>query len=516
MVKEVSNVKVIKSSLWAILAVCTIVELVLFPRMENLMGCVVTFVSTWMFFTWVFNIEIIRARPISFIAFSHLFFFMYLPLPVTLLEGNEMSHNLYTPIDTFLLQLLYFAICVLAFNLAKRNSRGPNMVRGVLKYCGFFTTPTNLQLWMLGAIGLAFRLIAAGRQFGEEALAFGGTINMFSNLIYCPILILFGTLWGGEKCGKKTTYFIYGYIVFLVVLFVSTNSRSKMISPLIVFGSCYLLRQIYIHRTTLWMTKKKMIALIAAFFLITGPATDMSTAMLIVRSERSSMSFTELLTRSVEVFQDKKALAAYREAAEELAGEDDEAESENNTDWDEQYVSSPFLNRLCNYRVVDATIYHARRVGFADERMIDFFVDKLMTMFPGPITSTFFPNVSKEDLVMSSMDKLYNLSTGYPVGGFKVGGDVGIGLATFGYFYFPLCLVVYILVFHIFDSVIIYYRGQIIFSVFTLLYIYFTYFLKLQVATGLFAQVSFVLWGFWWTNLWNCAVLKIVRLFVRK
>lgn len=505
MIKGTSNISVLKSALWFIMAACIVLELILFPSMSNLFGSAVTLLSTWMFFTWVLKIDIIRKRPISFIAFLQLFFFMYLPLPVTLLDGNEMSHDLFNPIETYLLQLLYFAICILAFSLAGRKLN-KNKVRQWLKKMGYFVQPTNSWLWILGGIGLAFRLFMMNQQGqGDTEMTAAGTLNMFSELIYAPICLLFGPLMGMKECSKKTRYIVYSYIAFLVVLLIATNSRSKMLSPLVVYAFCYLLQQIYTYRSTLWLSYKKMVILLVAVLTISGPAADMAIAMVVVRGQRTSMSFTELLSESIETFQDKERLNTYRR----LAAADDQAAV--GAEWQESYVSSPFLDRLCNYRVVDATIYHAHKAGFANSEMLDFFADKVATMFPGPISTFLFPEIDKSDLSFSAMDKLYNITTKNIVGGFKVGGDVGLGLATFGLFYFPLCLFVYFIVFYILDGICIVINGKMAISVFTLIVIYFSYFLKFQVAGGVISQTAFILWGFWWTTIWHCIVYKLIR-----
>lgn len=501
--KNISNISVIKASLWAILFASIVVELLLFPKLENFVGCLVSLASTWIFFTWVFKIEIIRQRPVCFIAFLQLFLFMYLPLPVTLLDGNEMSHDLFIPNQTYLLQLLYFCICVSAFQLSGAMVN-KNRVFFLLKRLGYFIKPSNRQLWILGLIGLFFRLFMMTR----HGSAGTGTLNMFSVLIYSPICILFGPLLGKEKCSKKTSYIVYGYIAFLVVLLIATNSRSQMLSPLVVFAFYYLIWQIYTYKKTLWLSYKKMIVLIVSLFVLAGPASDMAIAMVVVRGERSSMSFSELLDKSIETFQDKGRLNAYRKLME------DRNQSTVGVEWQESYVSSPFLDRLCNYRVADATIYHAQRVGYGNSEMKNLFRDRLETMFPGPISEFLFHNVNKSDLDFSSMDKLYFLSTRNGMGGYIVGGDVGLGLATFDYFYFLLCFLVYFCVFYILDGVAKFINRKTIISIFTLNSIYFTYFLMFQVGNGLIAPTIYVLWGFWWTSFWYCVVYKLVRLIV--
>ncbi len=500
-----SNIYVLKTVLWAILAACCILEMIFFPSISNLVGCLVTIVSTWLFFTNVFKIEIVRSRPIAFIAFLQLFFFMFLPLPITLLDGNEMSHDFFIPVETYLLQLFYFCCGILAFYFSG-TLLSRNKISEWLKKCGYFVTPTDKQLWILGFIGLFFRLFMMSKQGnGDEELAGAGTLNMFSLLLYSPICILFKPLLGKEKCSRKDATVVYIYIAFLVILLIATNSRSQMLSPLVVFAFCYLLKQIYTYRETLWMSYKKVFIIIISVLVISGPAADMAIAMVIVRGDRSSMNFSELLKKSLEVYQDKEQLTVYRKFI------IDKNNSSIGNEWQESYVSSPFLDRLCNYRVADATIYHAQRVGYGNLAMLELYENQILAMFPGPIVKYFFPEIDKSNLNFSTMDKLYLLSANGGLGGVKVGGDVGLGLATFGYFYFPLCCILYFLVFYILDGVVLFFNNGPCFSIFTLISVYFTYFLMFQVAGGIISQTTFVLWKFWWVTIWYCIVFKVIR-----
>ena len=166
-----------------------------------------------------------------------------------------------------------------------------------------------------------------------------------------------------------------------------------------------------------------MFLIIISVLVISGPASDMAIAMVVVRGERSSMTFSELLEKSVEVYQDKEQLTVYRNL------KIDENKSNIDNHWNESYVSSPFLDRLCNYRVVDATIYHAQRVGYGNKAMLELYENNILSMFPGPIVHIFFPEIDKSKLNFSTMDKLYLLSANGVLGGYKVGGDVGLGLA---------------------------------------------------------------------------------------
>lgn len=505
------NISIIKNSLWIILGACFVLEMILFPSEDNFTGCVVSVMSTLLYFKVVFTIDTIRRRPVSFVASIYPFLFMYLPLPATLLDGNEMSHDMSEPMQTFGLQFLFFCCILLAFALADRWSKSHSVVYSLLRRCGYFKAPSNMQLWALGVIGLFFKLFLLNSQFGDGATAGAGTLSMFSLFLYSPICIYFKEMFGLKPVTTFEKRAVWAYMIILSLFLISTNSRSQMLSPFVVWVCCYMIQQIYKKTTRNWFTYKKLIIGIVAAFILLGPATDMGYAMLVVRGERVDMDFTTLLQRSIQVFQDKQQI---EQAKAEEATEAEAEEAYAIGDWNESYVSSIFLNRLCNYRVADQSIQYAKLVGYGNNSMKELFVADALMAPVGPIAKH-LTSAKKSDFEFSSMDYLYYLSTGVGLGGYKVGGDVGLGLATFGYTFFPLAILVYILVFILMNSVARFTGGILNISFITLISIYFTYFLKFQVANGLIAQVTYLVWSFWWTMFWYLVVYKIVRLVVK-
>ena len=88
------NLRTIKRILLTIIIVCTCFEVAFFPSLANIVGCVGTLASLWLFNNYIFKTSVMQECPFSFIAFLQLFLFMFLALPCTLLDGNEMSHDL--------------------------------------------------------------------------------------------------------------------------------------------------------------------------------------------------------------------------------------------------------------------------------------------------------------------------------------------------------------------------------------------------------------------------------------
>lgn len=477
-----SNISLIKSALWAVLWGSCILEMIIFPSFDNFIGCMVSVISTWLYFRHILQIEVIRRRVISFIAFLYPFLFMYLPLPATLLDGNEMSRYLVNPIETYLYQLLFFTCAIFAFHLADVWAKRNNGIFNLLCKGGYYKAPTNKQLWILAAIGMVFKLTIVQNQYGEETQAGLGSLSMFSIFIYSPICIMFRPLIDGTQCSAKMKKVIWTYMAFLSVFLISTNSRSQMLSPFVVWGMCYLMEKIYERKNGVWLTFKKAVIGIVAVLVIAGPVTDMGYAMVLVRGERSDLSFSQLLDRSVETFMDKDKLKKAKMLEEQMSAI--EKGGNTSSSWNEDYVSNLFMNRLCNYHVVDASIYHADRLGYGNGKMLEDFGRSLMIMFPGPIVKFLFGDIDKSELAYSPMDYLYYLNTGSGLGGYRVGGDVGLGLATFGLFYFPIMIFVFALVFMILNSVARYVNGRAVLPFITLIVVYFSYFLKLQVAGG--------------------------------
>lgn len=500
------NLRTIKRVLGIIIIICALFELLLFPSIANAVGCLITWISYWLFCRFVLRTECIQNCPFSFIAFLQLFLFMYLALPCTLLDGNEMSHDLYNPIATYLWQFLYFFLATSSFYLAYGFSKRHRGVQNMLSKIGFFKAPNTTQLWLLAIIGWIPKLMLLNSQNSEEGLSGAGTLSMFSFLIYAPIMSLFLPLLGGSEISKGAKKMIYLYAVFVSVMMIATNSRSQIIAVwfVIIFG--FIIQYFYKRGDSSFLSPKRVFLYIVAFLIVTGPMSDMAFAMLLVRSDRSSYSFTGLLERTLEIYSDKD----YMNKMKKLAETDEDQIS--SFDWNESYVSNIFLQRVTNYRVVDATIYHADKVGYGNATMFKEFCDRVEYMLPSPIIKIFDPSFNKDNYGYSAMDKLYSISNGGGLGGYKVGGDVGLGLATFGYFYFPLMFIAYFILFYIFNNMVKIKNGSRIFPLLIMMMVYDYIFRRFDVAQGITKHITYILYS----SYVSIIIMQIVINFTRR
>ena len=296
----------------------------------------------------------------------------------------------------------------------------------------------------------------------------------------------------------------------MMIILISTNSRNQVIMPLLIILICALLTILYKRRVT--VSAFNVVIAFLLFFIVAGPLSDLAYAMLIARSQRQNTKFTVLLQSTLDIYKDKEKLYKLKRIADRSSNDGIYIQT---NDWSEEYVSSIFLNRVCNYRVVDASIYHAQRAGMPNQAMVDDFMTRLMIMFPQPVVDLLFDHIDKAKYAYSPQDKLYAVSRNSPLHvSYIVGGDVGLALATFGMSAFPFIFLVFLLEFIVFDNLVWPHHNKMVFPTLVLVDIYSTYFIRFQVASGLFPHVSFLLWGFPLKTIMLLLVYNFVRFIV--
>lgn len=486
---------------------CCILELIFFPQLENIVGIFVTFFSFQLFKRFVFKREIVYQRPFSFLAVLGLFLFMYLPILATLCDGHPISFGMIQPIKTFCLQFLYFCITILAFHFSGKFSYRYRGISKLLNHFGYFTTPTHKQIWILGFLGILPKIYLMLNQYGEEMTTGGGFANMLSFLAYTPVTLLFHELYGGKKYNHPKQ--VYFYIAFLAVLGIATNSRNQV---LYVLATWLLISIIYIIINKPIISVRSLrktfgTIIFIAFFI--PVLADLAFAMVAVRGERYGITAQELFEKTWELYTDKEKLNNLKD----LADRDTRKMALQNirTNWNEYYVNNIFLQRLCNYRVVDASIYHAEKAGIPNSAMLENLIVKLKTSYPTPIMKIFFKNINKEDYAYSPMDLLLSksLKTANRES-FLVGGDVGLGLSYFGYWYFIIQYIIYFIAFFLIDQLSYIRKNKITLSVLTLISSY-KLFLTFQVGSGIQAHLQYLIYEYFISIIIYLFIYKTVR-----
>lgn len=502
--KRQSDIHVCKKAMFIILLTSCILENILFFDENSIIVSVTSLLSLIIFNRVVFQLNVIRDFPISFFVLTNLFLFMYLPIPVTLLDGISVSHDMYNPTLTYLLQFLYYVMAIFAFSCAISNKTKIFKKTAFIYKMGFFQKITIPQLWILGFLGCIPRLLLmiAHTEFAA------GLLSTLSYLMYAPIVILFMPLIGGYEASKMNKILAYCYIGFIMFLFIGSNARHLLITPLIIIIGCYVIKYFQSDALNSVFKLKNVILTILVLFIVSGPLSDVATAMVLVRSVRADVSFNELISETITMYQDKQALDIAKKMSVDELGKS--ATLSNN--WDENYTSNVFLQRFCNYRVVDASIYHALRVDMPSVQMIKASIRQLEKLPPTPIPKLLF-NINKDDPHFSAMDYLYAYSTHTaPHGMLRVGGDVGLGLSVFGIFYFIVQFLVYYLLFILLCSMAFRRNEMLVVSVFAICQLM-DLFNLMTVHSGLIRHISFLIWGFWYNAILLIIVTKLVKMF---
>jgi hypothetical protein len=270
---------------------------------------------------------------------------LFLPLLFTTLEGRSLIYNLELPEEVFLHSISCLLVITLAHavyrGLAKTNFSAPYPL---LTKAGFFTAPTDLQLWLFGLIGLAstyysyFFAPEIGRAVTE-----GPPDKVIQALVLfvCPFLIPSKTIWPHGKLGPNIVPLCW--FTQLLIRFEHWPKQSEDLW----WDLCCCIPLVWIalgvYRTRIFTLRNAAIGG-ALFWLLTGPMADLGTAMVIVRGEREEIPAAELIDLTLEAFQDKRAIQERRLEDNLNIGD---------TGWDERYLDNVFTARFANIKYND-------------------------------------------------------------------------------------------------------------------------------------------------------------------
>ncbi|MBO7637076.1 MAG: hypothetical protein J6S89_10930 [Paludibacteraceae bacterium] len=477
-----------------LLIIAVIAEMIFFPSIDNLLGCGMTIISWILFTNIVLKKAIIHKHFFAWLMLLSMSLYRILPLFATLLERKPISYGFNNSLDTFIGETFLYIISLLAFLLAIRRRHFNTKVHVWLNKIDYYDTIPDLALWILGFIGLFAQIfvLRTNVQIGD---IFGKFVSAFTFFQNAPILLFFPCLYK-KNCNIpfKNNYFLWLYFIGLVIVNFATNSRHAVLVPFGTFTLLFIL--VYIinpRRASALFSKYIAISLLSLFFIIPF-LSDISIAILAVRNYRTESSPVEILKRTLVVYMDSEQMESlYREKeALNKRGDSDDYKDE----WTENYVNNFALNRYCNIRITDATLYYKNIIGNANSKMLGFFKESVLKLLPSPILKALGIKVDKSK-TYSQGDYLYYLATGNysALGTSRVTSHLADGLATFGFFYFPIQFILFWICFLILDCFSVFTKSGMRYSVFGLISI-FTFFGMFRNANGCFGELSYILRDF--------------------
>ena len=350
------NVSNISKWILILLCVLSLFEMVFYPEIENIYGCG-TFIIGWLFLH--FFVMKYRNAKKCFLPFISLFglgiCFYFMPLLMTLVEEKPLTFRFQNPYLTFNYQLLNLVMLILAFRLCLRIYRPNNVLSKLWNKIGYFTPPSDKQIWVMGFIGIfsqVFLLTIMGTEDAEaENLGLFGHLLGVTKVFACfPILLLFKKLYSNNTFTKTEKRPIIIYLIVLAALGLATGKRTMIFSSFVTIAMCYIV-PLFSENKKLF-SRKSVIYCFIAIYLVTGPVADLAAAMALGRDNSEQTGAAKTFDNIIDLYQDKEKLHYLYNAF--LLRTDNGGD--NLSGWSEYYVDNIMLDRFCNLRVCDMTI----------------------------------------------------------------------------------------------------------------------------------------------------------------
>lgn len=510
LVQKYDIVNVIQSWVIRLLIIACLCEMLFFYSPANLYGCLTLLYGWILISTLVFKRKYIQKYPLPTIAvFSLGFCYYFLPIIITLLEGKPLTFNFQVPYLTFSNQILNVTIIVLAFRVSIKLYKPNCLINKIWNKIGYMSVLTEKQIWVIGFLGLAALIsIVAGQGQEQEYQNTGNMLEIIIRSVsvfsIAPVCLYFKHLYGDNTTTKTKKYVKY-YIIILVVIGMATTRR------VLIFNSVFtiLLITIFlaIYNNKKFFSRKNIIISLVLTYLVVGPLADMSMAMILNRQSVYSSSASKTLEDVWKLYNDKEKLRTTYEYF--MATLDNGGDNEYG--WSEYYVNNIFLDRFCNLRTIDGTLYNAQKAGFGCYEGGKYYENFWINELPSFITKALG---LKKDFQGSATDHMVvnNFSGNrYTLFGFKVGGDTGIGLWMFGYSYYWIAFLTYIIVFYFLCS-FVNFKGSLLLIPLPILMSFRLYWLFFLNANGIFTSMNYT---FTRNNL-NTILIYCILIFIIK
>lgn len=366
------------------------------------------------------------------------------------LSLRSLVYNLQVPEITFALCALFQAsllgalFIIYSFSTLRLASRMIN--RRVFVRMGLMEAPSPVQLWLMGFLGLASMLwIVPGAsgttvQYGDIGAKFIGSLRYLTFAPFAiPILEKVFPPSRASTAGAASKSLLLGYFALILIIAIASNSRGFFALGVANLGMAAFLLMLLGQLCPTAQLKRGMLVGATISLMLAPILSDLAIAMVIVRAERTEVSSADLVTLTLSAFNDKPALERYRKLEQVLSGA---------TDYDEDYLVSPFVSRFVQTKFFDNTLsYETVRTGANTQDLWGVTAAKALALLPTPVLQAFGLGVDKRDLEFSMGDALYYAQSGTGLGGYRTGSPIGHGMSLMGPFMFIAVIPLFLLVF---------------------------------------------------------------------
>ncbi len=421
--------------LWLTVLAFTVQFIIDFSTVNIATSCIIltSVITTLLYFRWS---KALDTHPLSsFAIFGFCVTSLFGALAAQSASWVAVSASLYQPLITFSMLAIYQVIALVAHAMYRMMTSTSSTQPGLLRYgfqrIGIYSTPTVINLWIMGGIGIFFLLLS---QVNPVA-------NGLSFLAWAPFLIpIYLQQIGSRYCNAKSNYLLLlVYAALIALMAMAFNARGMMLAGAATVSLLFLLIGMRSNKpvTGAMFLKLSIIGLFLA--VLSWPASNMVTAMAIARAAKFKVPLPEMVTKTIENFLDPEKLENYNK---EIIAR------EIRSSYDESYIQNPMVARFVITKFHDNAIYFGSKISEKNsDELIRITEDFFWATLPQPLLDGMKIDVDKTKMYFSMGDVLVNLSVGIPLGGEKTGSIFGQGWALFGYMfpviYFGMCLVLF-------------------------------------------------------------------------
>ena len=494
--------------------VLSVVELIFFPSFEVTFGLLVSYLGILMTRQTLCYTHKLLYHTVSTSAMLFFcLFFDVLPLPATLMELKPITYNMRNPYSTFFYLIFLQVILLSIHTIYVKLTKDKNKVRDYLARLGFFKSLSSQEVWFLiigSLIWYAYIMLTRGL-YTEESLnvnsRFGAlewAISLFFSSYYQCVFIFYFRKFNNIKGGYRINHLlIFTLALAIFVIGIGTNMRTAAIT---VFANAAFTMVLYFlffaEKRKSFFKAKYIVPICILFLFFAGPFQSISESMVSVRDNRSGKNAIEIIEMTM------NNTGPIEDGTSDLVKKE-----QSSLEWDERYLSSDLFNRFCSLKILDETLFHANRLTSSErQKMRLSLYEKIIDQLPGVIKRKIGMRISYEERQYSLSDLLYYLSVDGRtyLGGVKIGSLQGLGLALFSY-WFPLVLIpLYLIVFYLMDSIILFKNGRIVLPLF--------FFAGMMDYLALFSDRHFYLFEtrFIFRGFWETVIVYLITIIIVK
>jgi hypothetical protein len=446
---------------------CWVLQVIIEPSEENLLCATLSGLAIIISSLYCFREAPIQKHLYSTLAvFGTCLVALGLALYGMTLEWRPLTFNLRFPVLTFASSLFFVVICIAAhalFSSSALLSMFSHKIRdAVYKPLGLLRVPSDVELWVLGAIGIvAVLLSASGSEvYGANGIKSGDVgakfLQAFIGFAAAPYIILFknGLISNRTKSSTISNWALGGYFVATLGIAMARNARAAFAEVILIIAVCVMAMllkgAIRINSRTLAIMGA--VAIIGLPFA--GLLGNLSTAITIVRAERYSLSTGALVAKTIDTMMSPELIKNAEERNNVITGA-----------YNEIYFNNEFFTRFSFTKYTD--INWAAIGGFPEVSPVlhDLAVtnldDHLWGLMPTPMLEAFHINIDKDSrrYISSSGDLYVSYASIQDVGGFITGSSIVDSWVLFGLLA-PFLIMGVVIVYYIFMDSFLTFDGK--------------------------------------------------------